>query len=333
MSVPIRVGITLPIPPDVDACLERAQWAEGTGYDAIWFADVGGIDSLTLAAAIAVKTETIQLGMGVIPAYTRTPALFASTVMTLSHLAPGRLIMGLGSSSHAMIEGWHGIPFEKPLTRVKETAQVLRKMLAGEREHFQGRTLRTSAFRLDPPLRGEVPIYLAALRPKMLEMAGEFGDGIVLNSYPLEARPRMLEHAAKGAARAGKRLEEMEVVCRHHVIVTGDVAAGREEFRRRFAPYFATPVYNKFLAWCGYPEAAGAIDEGWKEKDRDKTTGALSDELVDKLGVIGSADHCRDVIREHIRAGITTPVVNAISEDPALAAATYEAFTPANFSV
>ena len=149
LSVPIRAGITLPVPPDVEACIERARWAEREGFDAVWFADLGGIDPLTVAAAIAVKTETIQLGMGVVPAYTRTPAVLASTVMTLSHLAPGRLIMGLGASSHGMIDGWHGIPFEKPLTRVKETAQVLRAMLAGERTNFQGQTLRSSAFRLE----------------------------------------------------------------------------------------------------------------------------------------------------------------------------------------
>lgn len=332
MSVPIRLGITLPVPPDAGACIERALWAEREKYDAVWFADLGGIDPLTVAAAIAVKTETIQLGMGVIPAYTRTPAVLASTVMTLSHLAPGRLIMGLGASSHGMIDGWHGIPFAKPLTRVRETAEVLRTMLAGERADFQGETLRTSAFRLVPPVKGEVPIYLAALRPKMLEMAGEVGDGIVLNSYPLEALPRMLEHVAAGAARAGKRLGEMEIVCRHHVIVTDDVAAGRDEFRKQFAPYFATPVYNKFLAWCGYPEAAGAIDQGWKEKNRGKTTGALSDPLVDRLAVIGSAGHCRDVIREHLKAGITTAVINSFSEHPALFDATLEAFTPDKFA-
>jgi probable F420-dependent oxidoreductase len=325
--------VSLPIPPDVETCLERALWGEAEGFDAVWFADVGTVDALTLAAAIAVKTSRIQVGLGVVPAYTRTPAVFASTVMTLSHLAPGRIVMGLGASSHGMIEGWHGIPFEKPLTRVRETVQVLRGMLAGEREDFQGETLRTSGYRLLPPLKGAVPIYVAALRAKMLEMAGEYGDGIVLNSYPLEALPRMLEHVAVGAARAGKRLEEMEIVCRHHVIVSDDVPAAREQFRKRFAAYFATPVYNDFLAWCGFPEAAGVIAEGWKEKDRAKTSGALDDALVDKLGVLGGPDHCRDVIREHIKLGITTPVINPISDDPAVIAATYEAFAPGRFSV
>ncbi|MCZ6629537.1 MAG: LLM class flavin-dependent oxidoreductase [SAR324 cluster bacterium] len=331
MSLPKRLGITLPIPPDVDATMARALWAEQRGIDAIWFADAGGADSLTLAAAIAMKTERIRLGMGIVPVYTRTPALFASTVMTLSHLAPGRIIMGLGSSSHAMIEGWHGIPFEKPLTRVKEATQMLRKMLTGERETYQGRTLRSSGFRLAPPAKGEVPIYLAALRPNMLEMAAEVGDGVVLNSFPVEALPRMMEHMRIGAGRGGKNLEQMEIVNRHHVAVTDDVAAGREQFRAYFTGYFATPVYNKFLAWFGYEEAAHSLREGWREKDRARTAAAMSDELIDRIAVIGNADRCRDLVREYLSEGITTPVINPISNDPAQIAATFEAFTPENF--
>ena len=327
------MGASLPTPPDVAAYLERALWAERQGYDGVWLADIGTVDVLTLAAALAVKTEALRIGLAVVPAYTRTPAVFASTAMTLSHLAPGRVIMGLGSSSHTMIEGWHGMAFEKPLTRVKETTLLLRKMLAGQREQFEGETLRSSGYTLRPPAMGEVPIYLAALRPKMLEMAGEFGDGIVLNSYPLEALPRMLEHVAVGAERAGKQLADLEIVCRHHVIVTGDEAAGRDLFRQYFAPYFATPVYNKFLAWCGYEGAAAEIAVGWREKDRGKTAAALDDALVDRLGVIGPPEKCREIIAEHIRLGITTPVINPIGQDPAIIQASYEAFTPAEFPV
>lgn len=331
MSLPKRLGITLPVPPDVDACMAWALWAEERGIDAIWFADTGGADSMTLAAAIAMKTERLRLAMGIVPAYTRTPALFASTVMTLSHLAPGRVVMGLGASSHAMIEGWHGIPFEKPLTRVRETAQLLRTMLKGERADFQGETLRSSGFRLIPPASGEVPIYLAALRPNMLEMAAEVGDGVVLSSFPLQALPRMMEHIAAGAERGGKRLEELEIVNRHHVIVTDDPAAGREQFRAHFTGYFATPVYNKFLAWFGYPEAARTLDEGWREKDRGKTATAMSDELVDAIAVIGNAERCREIVRGFMAGGVTTPVINPVSDDQAQIAATFEAFAPDNF--
>ena len=107
--------------------------------------------------------------------------------------------------------------------------------------------------------------------------------------------------------------------------------AGREQFRAYFTGYFATPVYNKFLAWFGYEEAAHSLREGWREKDRARTAAAMSDELIDRIAVIGDADRCRDLVREYLAEGITTPVINPISNDPAQIAATFEAFTPENF--
>ncbi|NIP71935.1 MAG: LLM class flavin-dependent oxidoreductase, partial [Gammaproteobacteria bacterium] len=120
MTLPQRIALSLPVPPDVESTLNYARWAEHEGFDDVWFADGGSIDSLTLAAAVADRTEKLRIGTGVIPVFTRTPAVLAATAATLSHLAPGRFILGLGSSSHAMVEGWHGQRFEKPLTRVRE---------------------------------------------------------------------------------------------------------------------------------------------------------------------------------------------------------------------
>lgn len=331
MALPVRVGISLPVPPDVEATLKMAEWAEAEGIDGVWFVDGGDADALTLAAATAARTRRIRIGVAVVPVFTRTPAVFASTALALSHLAPDRFILGLGSSSHLMIEGWHGLPFDKPLTRVKETALLLRKFLAGEKAEFDGETLHSHGFRLPQPVKGKVPLYLAALRQNMLEMAGEVGDGVVLNLFPARALPQMMEHIAKGAARAGKRVEQLDIVCRHQVAVTDDPAAARERFRQRFAPYYATPVYNRFLAWTGYPDVARTVEEGWKAKDRARTTGALSDALVEELAVIGTAEQCREKIRALCRDGITTPVIHPLLSDPADVRRLYEAFTPDKF--
>ena len=330
MALPVRMSISLPFfPGNIEQIVARAQWAEAEGFDGAWLADVGAVDAFTLAGILLARTERLRYGMAVVPAYTRTPAVMAASCLTLAGIGPGRFVMGLGSSSHAMIEGWHGIPFDKPLTRVRETAQALRAMLAGEKVMFSGETLRTHGYVQPGPV--DVPIYLAGLRPKMLEMAAEVGDGVVLNNYPLAALPRMMEHIRIGAERAGRRLEDVEVVSRLHAIVTDDEAAARESYRKRFAPYFATPVYNRFLAWCGYQEAADAIEQGWQEKERAKTSGALSDALVDQIAVIGSAEKCREIVREHIRLGITTPVINPV--EPAALGETYGAFTREKFPV
>jgi len=203
MSRPIRLAITLPEPGGVDATLARAEWAEKEGFDDLWLADTGGIDPLTLLPALGMHTKKIRIGIAVVPVFTRTPAVLASTAMTISHLVPGRFVLGIGSSSHAMIEGWHGLEFSKPLTRVRETALMLRSMMLGEKSSFEGDVLRSQGYRLSPAPQGEVPLYIGALRGKMLELAGELGDGAVVNLYPREHLPEMVAHIAAGAARAG----------------------------------------------------------------------------------------------------------------------------------
>jgi probable F420-dependent oxidoreductase len=331
MALPVRVGLSLPVPPDIDATLKMADWAEATGFDGVWFTDGGDADPLTLSAAVAMRTRRIRIGVAVVPVYTRTPVVLASTVLALSHCAPNRFILGLGASSHLMIEGWHGMPLDKPLTRVKETALILRKALSGEKVDFDGETLHSHGFRLPQSLKGKVPIYIAALRRNMLEMAGEVGDGVVLNLFPMRALPQMMEHIAIGAKRAGKNVADLDIVCRYQVAVTDNPAAARDRFRQRFAPYYATPVYNRFLAWTGYPDVARTIAEGWQAKDRARTTAAIGDALVDELAMIGTAEECRDKIRAQCKAGITTPVIHPLLGEPDEVRRTYEAFTPDKF--
>ena len=332
MSVPSRVALTLPDPRGVEPTIEMAKWAEAEGYDDLWFADSGGVDALTTAAAVALNTERCRIGTAIIPVFPRTPAVLASTTHTLNKLSQGRFILGLGSSSQTMMENWHGIHFEKPLTRVKETVQLVKTMLTGEKTDFDGETVSSHGYRQLPLGEGEEQlIYMAALRAKMLETAAEFSDGVILNLFPKDSLPKMMEHIRIGAERAGKKLEDVEIVCRHMVIVSDDRDDARNAIRRAFAPYYATPVYNKFLAWSGYEDVAATIREGWAEKNRDKTTGALDDKLVDDIGVLGTASECHDRIRELDEMGITTHIISCASPKDAMA--TYEAFTAKNFKL
>ena len=165
----------------------------------------------------------------------------------------------------------------------------------------------------------------------MLELAGEVGDGAVVNLFPIRALPKIMEHIERGARRAGRTLADREVVCRHQVFVTDDKPAARELVRRKFAPYYATPVYNRFLAWAGFEEAAATIEAGWAARDREKTTGALDDALVDEIAILGTANECRERVRELAAGGITTHIVACPADDPADQRRTCDAFRPAVF--
>ena len=327
-----RVAVTLPMGPRIEDTIELVEWAEANGYADAWFADSGAPDSLTMAAAVAPHIRTMRVGCAVTPVYTRAPSVLAATANVLGQVYPGRFVMGLGSSSETIMTRFNGIPLEKPLTRVRETATIVRAMLTGARTDFNLETLSSNGYR-QPPMADPPPIYLAALRPKMIEMAAEHGDGVIFNLWPKQALPRMMEHVRIGAARAGKRAEDVEVVNRKMVLVTDDRERGRALFRQHFAPYYANPVYNNFLAWAGYEETAREILEGWAARDRDRTTGAFSEALIDEVALIGSADAVRDGLREDAANGVDTHIVAPLgAAGPAEARATFQAFTAANFS-
>ena len=142
-----KLALSLPSPPDVSNCLDWARRSESLGYESIWIAETGGPDPFVLAGAVAQVTQKARIGIAVSPVYIRTPATIAAAAGTVSQIAPSRFVLGLGSSSHAMIENWHGLKLDKPVTRVRETVAAVRGMLAGEKVQMQGKTLRTRGFR------------------------------------------------------------------------------------------------------------------------------------------------------------------------------------------
>ena len=326
-----RVGLVVQNTTETNV-MGRALWAESQGYEDLWVGDGGGrMHALTLTGAMAGVTRNARLGMGIVPVFTHSPAVLASALMTLNHIAPGRVVLGVGSSSQAMMENWNGIPFEKPLTRVKETVEVLRRMLKGEKVSFEGKSLRTEGFRLFWPMEQPPPIFMAALRPKMLETAGEIADGVILHLVPPRVLPRVLEHIRIGAERSGRKLEDLEIAVRINTYVTEDVSTAQEEFRQVALGYFSTSVYNDFLAWCGFQDEAKQISDGFQARNREQTQAAMTNALMDELAVIGDQAHCQNALREIAAAGVNTLIVNPASNHPDCVEATCQAFTPGNF--
>lgn len=330
MSLKKRIAVTLPEGPQISDTIARLKWAEDNDITDAWFSDSGAPDTLTQIAAVGHHTSTIRIGVAVTPVYTRSPSVLAASANVISQVIPGRFIMGLGSSSQTIMGQWNGIPLDQPLTRVKETAQLVRVMLAGEKTKFEGKTLYSRGYRQAPAVNPP-PVYIGALRPKMIEMAAEVGDGVIFNLWPQGALPKMIEAAKRGAEKAGKNWEDIEVVNRAMVLCTDDKEYGRAIFRAAFGPYYATPVYNKFLAWAGYEDAANTIAEGWAEKDREKTAAALSDELIDEIAIIGTEQEIQQRIQADADGGVDTSIIAPMAATPEDMERTYNAFTPANF--
>jgi probable F420-dependent oxidoreductase len=325
----MRLAASLPLPPDLPMCQRAARRMEELGYDSVWIADTGaGPDAFVVATAAACATTRLRIGTAVVPVYTRTPSVFAGSAGSVAQLAPGRFVLGIGASSETIVQSWGGVPFEKPLAHVREAVTVIRQMLAGERVTFEGKRLRTRGFRLVSPPPRPVPIYLAALMPPMLELAGEIGDGVILNMMPVDAVPRMMEHVRRGAARAGRDPNTLEVVSRFQVVVTDDPKGARSALRHMLGPYFATSVYNRFAAWCGFADEAREILAGWQAKDRARNLAAVTDDMIDRIAIIGTAAECRRRLRAFHDAGVTTPMVHPFLFDEAALWAVLEGIAP-----
>jgi probable F420-dependent oxidoreductase len=291
----------------VSELADLCRFAEDLGYGQAWLAEVAGPDAFVLAAAIAQRTERLQCGVAVVPVYTRTPAALATAAASVSQVMGGRTFrLGLGSSSGVIVEQWHGVPLVKPLARVRDTTLAVRQALTGQGD-YAGTTLTMSRFRPATLPVGPVPIFIGALRPRMLALAGEVGDGVCLNLMPPRVVTRQLDEVRRGAAAAGRELPaDFGVMARLQTVVTDDPASVRGVLRNQFlGPYLAQPVYNRFLAWMGYEEEAGAIAAGWAAKDRESVAAAIHDRLIDDLVLVGNAGHVRDRLDEFASSGLT----------------------------
>jgi len=286
-----------------------AREAESRGYRTAWVGEASGAEAIVLSTLIATHTATIGIANGVIPVQTRTPIVYGQAAATLAHLAPGRFGLGLGLSSEIIVGQWHGLPFTPSIQQMREAVQIIRTAAAGERVNFEGKFYRLKNFRLAIPAPPTPPrIYLAALGPRMCELAGEVADGVLLNWIPPSAVGASLAHVEAGARRAGRRPADVDVAVYVRTCVTDERGTVREALARDITGYAIVSVYARFFEECGYGPEVAAVNAAWKAGDRAAAVKGISERVLDGLGAVGPADHCREQLAAFARTGVT-PVV------------------------
>jgi len=286
-----------------------AREAETRGYRTAWVGEASGAEAIVLSTLIATHTTTLGIANGVIPVQTRTPIVYGQAAATLGHLAPGRFALGLGLSSEIIVGQWHGVPFAPSIQQMREAVQIIRTAASGERVNFDGKFYRLKNFRLAIPAASPAPrIYLAALGPRMCELAGEVADGVLLNWLPPSAMPASVAHVEAGAKRAGRSLPDIDVAVYVRTCVTDEPAAVRETLARDITGYAIVSVYARFFAECGFAEEVEAVNAAWKAGDRAGAVKGVSERVLDGLGAVGSVEFCREQMHAFARAG-ATPVV------------------------
>ena len=288
------------------------EGAEAVGYDDLWSGETSGPDGFTPLVLAAAWTERMRLGTGVVNAFTRGPAVLAQHAAALQDASGGRFCLGIGSSSNVIVERWNQIPFEKPLTRVRETVEALRAVLAGERG--------PGGFKLDVPPDPPPPIYVAALRGRMLRLGGTLGDGTFVNFLPLSGVGRVTGEIRAGEREAGKPEGSSDVLCRFFCI-PGPAEEALPLARWMFSAYATVPVYEQFFRWLGWGDAIDPMVEAWRAGDRARAREAAPEELIREIFVFGEAEEQKRRLAEFVAGGITTPVLTPICPPDRLPAA------------
>jgi len=280
----------------IDSALQRAARAEELDYESIFVTHIAGRDSITLLTGYACRTSRVKLGTGVIPIYARTVCNMAQSFATLDDLSGGRAIAGLGVSHKPVVEHWFDQSIDKPLAEIREYVAIVRAIWRGE-DPPPGEKFRTAFHLLGWEPRPDIPVYLAGLSPGMLRLAGEIADGVVLwLCNPNYIRDVVVPTVREGREKAGRDAEGFDIVAAVPSAVTDDPEAARERLRQELVPYFNLPYYRAMLDRSGLDPDAGATDE-----------------FIDLLGAIGSADEARASVRRYAEAGTTSPCIGGIS--------------------
>ena len=316
----MRVAISLRLASeDWEQASAYVVEAERLGVDCLWSAEAWGHDAVTPLAFMAARTSRIRLGTGIMQAGTRTPALVAMTAMSLAAMSQGRFLLGLGVSGPQVIEGWHGLRFERPVQRLREMVEIVRRASRGERLEYKGSIYELplpggegKALRSAAKAQPNIPIYLATLSPKSLEMTGEIADGWLGTSFMPEHARVFFDHLEAGARRAGRSLGSLDLQAGGVVAFSDDV----EPLIPPRKPGLAFTLgamgsrqhnfYNDAFKRAGYTDVALEVQRLWLDGHREEAAGRVPDELVLKTNLLGTEPMVRRRLEAYRDAGVTT---------------------------
>jgi F420-dependent oxidoreductase-like protein len=294
--------------------------AERLGFAVVWAAEAYGSDAVSVLAYLAAKTSTIELGSAVLQIPARTPAMTAMMAATLDALSGGRFRLGLGVSGPQVSEGWHGVRFAKPLERTREYVDIVKLALSRQRVEYHGNTYELplpdgpgkALHLMLHPARAHIPIYLAAIGPKNLELAGEIADGWQPVFFAPEHADDLLARVKAGRATAGKDLTGFDISATVPIVVGDDPYACAEPVRAHAALYVGgmgsreQNFYNALAVRMGYGDAAALVQDRYLARDYDGAAAAVPFEFIDRTALLGPVERIAERLQAYAAAGVTT---------------------------
>ena len=289
--------------------IDLALHAEDRGWGGFWVAETAGADAVATAGAVAARLTRARVGTAIVPMQTRDPLLLAMAAASLQQIAPGGFVLGLGTSTTLIIEDWHATPWgASPLGLARECVGLVRRFLAGERVTTEAGRWRYRRAQLAVD-SAPVPIYLAALNDRMLELAGEIADGAILNFVTVADVEHAKQRIAAGARRVGRNLDGFELMVFFRATVTNDYEQVRERYQRELFTYVMAPVYQTMFAREGFAESCLEVQRLWRAGERQRALESVPPTLIRERTLIGSAEQIRERLDCYGAAGANSTMV------------------------
>lgn len=299
----LRLGFSLGSLLSISEIMECSKILSRYNPDSIWVPETWGMECSSILSTIAQITKKPKLGSSIMNIYSRTPSLVAMHAATIDTLSNGRLILGLGTSSNAIIEDWHGIEFKRPLQRMREYVEIIKQILSGNKVSYNGEFFHLRNFSLlIKPVRSEIPIYLAAINQKMIELTWEIGDGVIFYLRPLDEMREMIMKM--------QNKRKINVTCQLVTCVSNDSEKAITRAKKTIAFYISVgKIYRDFLAKNGYERETKAIFDEYEKSGLTENYKLVSDSMMNSLALCGTPDEIRGKLEQFIRAGINLPIL------------------------
>ncbi len=321
-----RIGIQIGFagsPTEREDLVKRVRIADDLGVESAWVAEAWGRDAFSILTQLALSTKKIQLGTAIVNVFSRTPAVLAMTFGTLDELSGGRAIIGLGSSGKNVIEHWHGVPFEKPATRLREYVEIINMIMRRQKLDYDGSIFKLGrGFTMQfPTFRDHIPTYIASITPKSMVQTGEIADGWIPIYWPKDKIGAGVHTIMEGAKKAGKSRSDITVA---PSIVMQITEGGSEEQIRMAArgpiAFYVGRMgtyYYEMLERHGFEAEVAKIKEGWAARDAKAAAAGVSDRMLDQTAIVGPLERCKEELDERRALGIDLPLIGMPGRDPA----------------
>jgi probable F420-dependent oxidoreductase len=293
----------------ITAMRDLVKLAEDKGYDSVWLPESMGRDACTELTALALTSTHIRLGTGIVPVFARLPTIAAAAMATAATLAPGRVMLGVGIGHQGALESGHGVSFSRPLQHVREFATIARRLLRAGHISYTGEVYTIKHYQLDMPPPQPVPVYVAALRPQMLRLAGAVADGVLMNWATPDYVRQAVEYVRQGAEAAGRSLQDIHIASYLRTCVTETPDVVEQASREQIARYASMVYYQRYFATIGFAAEADAIARAWQQGDATAATRAVTPQMIRAVTVYGTAPECRQRLQSYRDAGLQLPII------------------------